>query len=53
MPATKQLSTSPLRLPPDLKEWAKKQAKDEGMSLNTWIVKMIENRRAAIAAKQQ
>ena len=43
-----QQCTTPLRLPPDLKEWAKSAAKAQvpSRSLNSWIVEMLERQRA-------
>ena len=43
-----QQCTTPLRLPPDLKEWAKAAAKSQvpTRSLNSWIVEMLEQQRA-------
>ncbi|MEJ7804327.1 MAG: hypothetical protein WKG03_00180 [Telluria sp.] len=44
-----QQCTTPLRLPPDLKEWAKGAAKAQvpSRSLNAWIVEMLERQRAS------
>jgi predicted HicB family RNase H-like nuclease len=41
MPTKKQLSTTPLRIPVDLKEWAKAQAKAKDLSLNAWIIDLL------------
>ena len=43
-----QQCTTPLRLPPDLKEWAISEAKAQvpSRSLNSWIVQMLERQRA-------
>ena len=49
MRTKKQQCTTPLRLPPDLKEWAKSQAKQEGLrSLNAWMEKLIRQAQAAV-----
>lgn len=49
MPKKLQQCTTPLRLPPDLKEWAKTAAKAQvpSRSLNSWIVEMLERQRAS------
>lgn len=36
-----------LRIPEDLKEWARKQAQTENRSLGNWIVRLIQDRKAA------
>lgn len=42
-----QQCTTPLRIPENLKEWAKREAKAQGQrSLNAWINAMLEQRRA-------
>jgi len=41
MAKNKQLSTTPLRLQADLKEWAKIEAAKSGQSLNGWIVELL------------
>lgn len=43
-----QQCTTPLRLPPELKEWAKKAAKaqEPSRSLNSWIIEVLERQRA-------
>jgi predicted HicB family RNase H-like nuclease len=53
MPKKSQQCTTPLRLPPDLKEWAKTTAKAQvpSRSLNSWIVEMLERQRACDLTK--
>jgi predicted HicB family RNase H-like nuclease len=46
MPSKSQLCTTPLRLPVDLKEWAKRQAKAKGESLNGLVIAMLQRQRA-------
>lgn len=42
-----QQCTTPLRIPENLKEWAKREARAQGQrSLNSWINAMLEQRRA-------
>lgn len=41
MPHTKQLSTTPLRLPIGLKAWAKKFAADRECSLNALVIGLL------------
>lgn len=36
-----------LRIPEDLKEWAQKKARADNRSLGNWIVKLMEDERAA------
>lgn len=47
MPSKSQQSTTPLRLPLDLKEWAKRKAKAQGLSLNGLVIAMLQRQRAA------
>lgn len=45
MPSRSQQSTTPIRLPVDLKEWAKGRAKARGISLNSMIIEMLQRQR--------
>lgn len=47
MPNKSQQSTTPLRLPVDLKIWAKERAKARGLSLNAMIIEMLQRQRAS------
>lgn len=47
MSSKSQQSTTPLRLPVDLKEWAKRRAKARGISLNAMIIEMLQELRAS------
>lgn len=47
MPSKTQRSTTPLRLPPDLKRWARERAKSQGLSLNAMIIEMLQRQRAS------
>lgn len=42
-----QQCTTPLRLPGELKEWAKRQAKAQGLSLNALMIAMLQRQRVA------
>lgn len=44
-----QASVVALRIPEDLKEWARKQAQTENRSLGNWVVKLIQDKRAKVA----
>jgi predicted HicB family RNase H-like nuclease len=46
MPSKSQQCTTPLRLPADLKDWAKEKAKAQGLSLNGLIIAMLQQQRA-------
>jgi predicted HicB family RNase H-like nuclease len=37
----KQICTTPLRIPPELKVWAKQQAAAKECSLNSWIIALL------------
>lgn len=36
-----------LRMPPDIKAWVQSQAKKERMSVNSWLLRLIEKTRDA------
>lgn len=40
-----------LRIPEDMKAWAIEQAKKERMSLNSWLLRMLDEKREAQHAK--
>lgn len=46
MASKSQQSTTPLRLPADLKDWAKQKAKAQGLSLNGLIIAMLQRQQA-------
>lgn len=46
MSSKHQQCTTPLRLPADLKNWAKSQAKAQGLSLNGLVIAMLQRQRA-------
>jgi predicted HicB family RNase H-like nuclease len=46
MPSKNQQSTTPLRLPAELKDWAKEKAKAQGLSLNGLVIAMLQRQRA-------
>ena len=46
MSTKSQQCTSPLRLPIDLKEWAKRYAKANGLSLNALVISMLQRQRS-------
>lgn len=35
-----------LRIPDEIKAWATEQAKQERMSLNSWLLRMLDEKRA-------
>lgn len=40
-----------LRIPEDMKTWAIAQAKKERMSLNTWLLRLLDEKRETAHAK--
>jgi len=48
-----KLAPSPVRLPPELKDWLKHQATHNRRSMNSEVVKRLEESRAQQGAYQQ
>jgi predicted HicB family RNase H-like nuclease len=46
MPSKNQQCTTPLRLPAELKDWAKEKARAQGLSLNGLVIAMLQRQRA-------
>lgn len=52
MEGARQFPQVALRIPPDLKEWLQTKAKAEGRSLNTEVVRRLQQSRAQQVAKE-
>lgn len=42
-----------LRMPDDLKDWIKRKAKEQGRSMNNFVVHLLESQRAEDATTQK
>lgn len=53
MKKTNEINPYPLRMPTDLREWYASQAKQNGRSINSEIIKILTERRNRIVGKMK